>query len=147
MSTNEPEGGWPPPPPPPSQYAPGGQPPYGQPPYGQPYGQPYGGYGYEGYGPPQTEGMAVGALVCAIAAWVTCIPIAAIVALVLASSAQKKIAVSGGRLTGEGMVTATKWIAWVNLVLWALMVGLFVVLGVIGALAGDSNEFSLVSAG
>src|SRR5688500_1132444 len=133
-----------PPPPPPEQPPPpppGQQPPYGQQPYpqqgygqqqpygqqqqpygyGQPYGQPaYG--GYPAYGAPKTDGTAIAALVCAIASFVVCIPILAIVAIPLASSAQRKIAQSHGMLTGENLLTPARVIAWINLGLWALFV-------------------------
>lgn len=151
-----PSEGWqPPPPPPPAPYwqnPPHEQaaPPYGQaPPYGTPspaYGAPY---GYAGYAPPQTEGTAIGALIAAIGSWVICFPVIAIVALVLASSAKKKIAGSGGRLTGEGLVTASKWIAWINLGLWAAVIVFFIFAGIFGALSestGDADFQRLVVA-
>lgn len=136
-----------PPPPPPGPYGGAGQqpgpphgapnPPYGapNPPYGSPnppYGAPY---GYGGYAPPQTEGTAIGALIAAIGSWVICLPIAAIVALVLASTAKRKIAESGGRLTGEGLVTASKWVAWINLGFWAVGILFFVAALVFGGLS------------
>lgn len=142
------EGWQSPAPPPPADPGPYGQsPPHGQaaPPYGQapPYGTPspaHGApYGYTGYAPPQTEGMAIGALIAAIAAWVTCFPVA-IVALVLASSAKKKIAASGGRMTGEGLVTASKWIAWINLGLWAAVIVFFIFAAVFAALSGSTGD-------
>ena len=59
--------------------------------------------------------------------------------------ARRKIEGSGGALTGEGLVTAAKIISWVNIGLWGAGIALFVVLGIIGALASDSSdEFSLV---
>jgi hypothetical protein len=125
MSSND---SWPPPPPPPD---PPQQPPtygYAQPEYGQPPQQPpqYG-YGYSPYPQQQQEGTAVAALIAAIVSWVACPVIPAIVALVLASQARQKIAASGGRLTGEGLVTAAKWIAWIHLGL-VLAATLFIVL-------------------
>lgn len=108
-------------------------PPYGNPPYGAPYV-------YGGYAPPQTEGTAIGALIAAIGSWVICLPIAAIVALVLASTAKRKIAESGGRLTGEGLVTASKWVAWINLGFWAVGILVFIAALVFGALAEPGSS-------
>jgi hypothetical protein len=164
--------GWEPPPPPPPPppygqppYEPPQQPPYGQQPgdgqpqqpgygYGQPqqpgygYGQPQPpAYGY-GYAPPQTEGTAVGALIASILAWVVCPLIPAIVALVLIPGARRKIDQSNGRLTGEGLLTAAKWIAWINVALWAVLIVGFIVLVIIGAATSTSTstDFSLGSA-
>jgi hypothetical protein len=147
-------GGAPPPPPPPSSY---GQPGYGQQPgYGppptpeqQPYGQPgYGqpGYGQQGYGQPgyaaapQTEGTATAALVIAIIGFFTCLwPIAAIVALVLANSATRRIEESGGRLGGLEQARWARIIAIVELVLTAVGV-LFIIIGL--AIGASSTGYS-----
>ena len=137
---------WSPPPPPPDPNQPPPPPPYQPPPYQQqpPQQQPYGGYGY-GYGyaaPPKTEGTAVGALVSAILAWTVCPVIPAVVALVLASSARQKIESSNGTLTGEGLVTAAKWVAIINLVMFGLMIVGFIFLIALGAvLDGGSSDF------
>ena len=168
-----PSDAWPPPPPPPppsygqSDPPPYSSPSYGQPPYGQqqqpqygqqpsygqqpPYGQPQYGqqppaYGYQPYGPPPTnEGSAVGALVASIVSWMICPIIPAIVALVMIPNAKRKIDSSGGRLTGEGLLTAAKWIAWSNIAIWGLMIIGFVLIGVIGAATStdSSSDFSL----
>ena len=98
---------------------------YGQqPPPG--WGTPPPGYGYPPYGyAPQTEGKAIGALVAAILSFVVCPVVPAIVALVLAGQASESIRSSGGRYTGEGYVTAAKWIAWIHLALAVLGVLFF----------------------
>jgi uncharacterized protein DUF4190 len=127
-------GQWPPP---------SGQPP-GQwpPPSGQPPPQPGYPAGYQpppqyGYAP-RTEGTAVGALVSAILSFVVCPVIPAIVALVLASTAKRNIAASGGALEGQGLVTAATVISWVNIGLSALVVVAIVLIAVLG----DSNSSS-----
>jgi hypothetical protein len=140
----EPFGGGAPPPPPPTPYGqPGGygqqQPGYGPPapeqPYGQPgYGQP--GYGQPGYGyaaGPQTEGTATAALVIAIAGFFICMPVGAIVALVLANSATKRIEESGGRLGGLEQARWARIIAIVELVLTAVLVVGFIILIAVSA--------------
>ena len=111
---------------------------YGQPgqQYGQQYGQLYGappqGYGapQAWHGPASTETKAIIALVCAIAAWVVLPVLPAIAALMLGKTARQEIARSGGRLTGDGLVTAAKVIAWANIVVSVLAV-VFIVLAVV----------------
>jgi hypothetical protein len=134
----------PPPPPPPAQgygqqdY---GQPGYGQPPYGtQPgYGQPpYGappGYGYPAG--PQNDSSATAALVIAIVGFFICAPVGAIVALVLANSAQKRIEASGGRLTGIEQARAARIIAIIELVL----TGIAILIGVIAIIASMGSRY------
>lgn len=164
MSDNDP--GAPPPPPsddpwrpPPPPYGQSDPPPYsapsyGQPPYGQQpqpqYGQPAYGqqppYGYQAYGtPPQTEGTAIGALIASILAWVFCPVIPAIVALVMIPGAKRKIESSGGRLTGEGLLTAAKWISWINLGFYVLLILGFLALVAVGVTTSSdtSSDFSL----
>jgi hypothetical protein len=130
MSTNEPptppppppgpEWGQPPPQPPPGP--PGQQPGWGPPPQPPPYGpgpQPGYGYAYGGYAP-QTESLAVVALVLAIASFVVCPLVPAVAALIVASNAMRAIETSGGKKTGEGLVQAARIISWINLGLCAL---------------------------
>ena len=107
-----------------------GQSGYGQSGYGQAgYGQS--GYGQAGYGQAQeTASRAIVVLVCAIASFVVVPFIPAVVALALAGGAQQQIALSGGRLTGEGLVRAGRIVAWINVGLTAL-----VVVGIIGLIA------------
>lgn len=135
---------WGAPPPPPGF---GDSSPYGNPPgYGTPQGwgtppgygaapgygpPPYGGY----YGAPQTEGKAIGALICAIGAWVVCPLVLAVIALILASQSSRDIRNSGGRLGGEGMNTAARVIAWINIAL----AGLFLLFVFAGAIASTSS--------
>jgi hypothetical protein len=129
------------PPPPPGGDDPyGQQPSYGTPPppppgYGQPYGQPY---GYGGYAAPETESMAIIALVLAIGSFVVCPVIPAIVALVLANNADASIQASGGRKTGEGLTKAARIVSWVNIGL--VLAGLvFVILIAVLAAASSSS--------
>ena len=106
---------------PPPNYAPGG--------YGQPgYGPPPPGWGEPGHrqGPQRTDSKAIIALVLACASFILFPLIPAIVALVLASSAKRDIAASGGRLGGEGLVTAAKVISWINIGLSVLFVVILV---------------------
>lgn len=112
-----PPGGWGPPPgpPPPGGWAAAPPPPA--------YG-----YGYA-YAGPETESTAIIALVLSIAAWVACPIIPAIAALIVGGNAKTNIQSSGGRKTGEGLVTAANIISWIHLGLWAAgLVLLFVIL-------------------
>jgi hypothetical protein len=106
--------GYPPPP-----Y--GGQAPYGQQPgYGPPYSAPPGaGYGYPQA--PPTDSSATAALVIAIIGFFICPPVGAIVALVLANSAQKRIEASNGQLGGLEMAKAARIIAIIELALTAVL--------------------------
>ena len=114
---------WPQVPPPPASdpvqpgYGPvqPGQAGYGQPGYGPPPG-----YGYPPG--PQTDSSATAALVIAVVGFFICAPVGAIVALVLANSAEKRIQESGGRLTGLDQARAARIIAIVELVLTALLI-------------------------
>jgi hypothetical protein len=69
-----------------------------------------------------SDGIAVVALVCAILSWLVLPVVLAVVALVLARSAERTIASSSGLKTGDGLVTATRWIAWTHL----LVVGMII---------------------
>jgi len=95
----------------PGQYS--GQPSYGQPSYGQPQ---------VWHGPAQTESKAIIALVCAIASWVVFPLLPAIAAIMIGKTARREIAASGGRLSGDGLVTASNVIAWANVVVSVLVV-------------------------
>jgi hypothetical protein len=119
--------------------------------YGQQPTWPSSNYGYgpapHGYGPPpaagslplpqgfqvppQTDGTAIAVLVLAICSFVVFPVVPAIVALVLAPSAERDIAAAGGRLTGEGLVRAGRVVAWIHLALCAVaVVGVIALLGV-----------------
>jgi hypothetical protein len=113
--------------PPPPGY---GQPGYGQPPYGAPPGY---GYGYPAG--PQNDSTATAALVIAVVGFFICPPVGAIVALVLANSAQKRIEDSGGRLTGIEQARAARIIAIIELVLTgiAILGGVIAIIASMGA--------------
>lgn len=124
---------WPPSPPPPPGY---GAPPYGYPPP----------YGYQPPWPqPQTEGTAITALVLAVASFVVFGfgVVMAIVSLALIPSSKRKIESSGGRLTGEGLLTAAKITSWVNIGLTVLGAVFFVIFFIFVA-AVEDEELSLL---
>jgi preprotein translocase subunit SecG len=124
-------------PPPPPAY--GQQPGYGAPPgWGAQPPQYGGGYG-GGYGAPQTDGKAIGALVAAIASFVICPFVPAVVALILVSQSKHAIAASGGRLGGEGMLTAAKIVAWINIALCVLFFLVLLALGLAGAHSASTS--------
>ena len=74
-----------------------------------------------------TEGLAIAALVCAIASFVLFPLVPAVIALVLAGRASRSIDASGGQRGGAGLVTAARVLSWINLALWGV--------GVLGILA------------
>ena len=107
---------------PPSSYGPP-PPGYGQPGYGPPpgYGAPAG-YGYGYPAGPQTESTATAALIIAIVGIFICMPVGAVVALVMANSAEKRIQASEGRLTGLELTRAARIISIVELVLTGVLI-------------------------
>jgi hypothetical protein len=89
------------------------------------------------YGPfPKTSNNAIVALVLSIVAWVVCPIIPAIIALVFANKADKEIVVSNGWVTGAGLVTASKIVAWINIGLYAALIGIGVLVLVVAAVGG-----------
>ena len=89
---------------------------------------------------PKTSSNAIVALVLAVAAWVVCPIVPAIVSLVFASMASKEITASGDQLQGRGMVTAAKIVSWINIGFYAalIVIGAFVL--VILAIAGGMDN-------
>jgi hypothetical protein len=69
---------------------------------------------------PQTDPSAILALSLAILAWLACPVFAAIAALMIAGGSKAKIEVSGGQYTGLGLVTATRWVAWIHIGLMSI---------------------------
>jgi uncharacterized protein DUF4190 len=94
------------------------------------------------YGAAPTDGNATGALVCSILSFVVCPVVLAIVGLVLASSAKKKIAASGGAIGGEGLANAATVISIINLALSALIFFGVIAISFLGKSA--SSKFSIV---
>jgi hypothetical protein len=88
---------------------------------------------------PPTSSNAIIAFVLSIVSWAVCPIVPAIVALVLAASAQREIAAGQGRVQGGGLVTAAKIISWINIGFWAAIVvigGFFLALAVVAGAAG-----------
>ena len=107
--------------------------------YAPAYGAP--GYGYAPQAPAApTSSNAVIALILAVVSWAFCPIISAIVALIFAHQASKEIEASGGRVQGRGLVTAARWVAWINIGLFAAMIliGGFVLLLI--AIAGGMSS-------
>jgi hypothetical protein len=89
------------------------------------------------YGPfPRTSNSAVVALILSIVSWVICPVIPAIIALVFASRADKEIAVSNGWVTGGGLVTASKIVAWINIGLYAALIAIGLLVLIVAAAGG-----------
>lgn len=84
---------------------------------------------------PPTEPLAIWALLCAIGSWVLFPVVLAIVALVLARQADQSIVAAAGWKQGKGLITAARVIAWIHLVLVALVV-LFVIAFFVGLAIG-----------
>lgn len=84
-----------------------------------------------------TSSNAIIALVLAIASWVSCPIVLAIVGLVFASKADREIAAGAGRVGGAGLSTAAKVVAWINIGVWLafLVVGVFILM--LAAISGS----------
>lgn len=81
-------------------------PPYGPPSFGPP---PY------GYGPMRsTNGKAIAALVCSLAAFVVC-PLTSVAAVILAPQAKREIAAEPDRYDGVGLAVAGQIIGWIGI--------------------------------
>ena len=75
-----------------------------------------------------------------LASFMLCPVILAIVGLVLAGQSDRAIATSGGWLEGRTLNRATRWIAWINIVLSIVAVLGLVVLMVVLFSAGTTLE-------
>jgi cytochrome c biogenesis protein CcdA len=97
---------------------------------------PHAPYPPAAYGAPQTSTSAIAALVLAVLSWIVMPLIPAVVAMILARNAREEIAASGGRVTGEGLASAARIVAWANIALCvAAVLTVIIVLGMIGAFA------------
>ena len=135
--------GYPPPPPPPPHPSYPPQQPWGQQPHQPGYPYPPGGPGFQ---PPQTDGLALGAMVVGIVSLVlTCGYgvglLGSPVALVLGRISMKRIDRSGGRLGGRGMAQAGFILGIIGTVLLVLALIAVVVVIVIAVNGGfDDNS-------
>jgi hypothetical protein len=59
--------------------------------------------------------------VCAVGSWILLPVILSVIALVLAGRAEQAIEADASA-TGSGLVTAARWVAWINLLLVAMVV-------------------------
>ena len=136
------------PPPPPGGFPPagggpgfgGGPPRFGP---GGPGGFGPGPGGFGGGPRHETSGKATTALVLGILGIVACPLICSVLAIVFGVQAKGEIDRSGGYLSGRGLAQAGFALGWIGLALW----GIFVVLIIIGVLAGDdtsSTDFSML---
>jgi len=75
-----------------------------------------------------TSGYAIAAFILSVVSWVVCPVICAIVALVLASAANKEIREAGRG--GAGLTTAARIIAWVHLGVAAATILILVIVGI-----------------
>lgn len=124
VPSSYPAAGWPPPP----NYPPG----YPPVPPGYPATYPPS---------PPTSSSAIVALVLAIAAWLVCPVIPAVVALVFASRATREIRASGGALRGGELTLAAKLVAWINIGFFLLVLfilGSITLVAVLASMAGST---------
>lgn len=81
---------------------------------------------------PKTSNNAVVALVLAIGSFLICPIILSVAALIVANSAKREIQASQGWVTGDGMVTAAKVIAWINIALTIVAIAVVVIIAALG---------------
>jgi Domain of unknown function (DUF4190) len=116
---------------------------------GQPSQQPQGGGGTPGWqqtadgqwvqtGAAASSGKSTAALVLGILGLVFCPLICSVLALVFGYQSRREIDASGGRMSGRGNATAGIVLGWIGVALTAI----FIVLIIIGVLAGDSGSTS-----
>lgn len=82
------------------------------------------------------------ALVFSILAWTTCPIVLAIPALIFAGQAKREIEASNGWVTGEGFVTASRVMSWLNLALVGLFALFFIAVFVIAIIFGETSTMS-----
>ena len=121
-------------------YAPAPPPGYGPPPGG--YGAYPSGYGYSAPVAPRTDGTAIAALVLAICSFMVCPIVPAVIALAMVPGSRRTIYASGGAVSGLGLLTATKIIAWINIGLGLLAVVGIVVIAIVSAATSTSNAMA-----
>ena len=85
---------------------------------------------------PTSSGKATASLVLGILGLVFCPLVCSVLALVFGYQSRREIDASGGRISGRGSATAGIVLGWVGLVITLL----FILLIVIGVLAGDSTS-------
>lgn len=89
---------------------------------------------------PQTSSSAIVALVLAIASWVVCPLILAIIALVFASKADREIASAGGAMQGGGLSTAAKILSWINIGIYVAILVVMAIILLIVVIAGAWSQ-------
>ena len=89
---------------------------------------------------PQTSSSAIVALVLAIASWVVCPLILAIIALVFASKADREIASAGGAMQGGGLSTAAKVLSWINIGIYIAFIVVIVIILIVVVIAGAWSQ-------
>ena len=85
-----------------------------------------------------SSGRATAALVLGILGLVFCPLICSVLALVFGYQSRREIDASGGRMSGRGNATAGIVLGWIGVTLTAI----FIVLIIIGVLAGDTTSTS-----
>jgi hypothetical protein len=88
----------------------------------------------------QTSTNAIVALVLAVASWLICPIVPAIVALVFASKATKELRASGGAMQGAGLVLGAQITAWINIGLYAALIVFFGLFFLVALVAGAASS-------
>lgn len=89
---------------------------------------------------PQQNSSALIGLILAAVSWASCPIVLAIVGLVLANKGDKEIKASNGWQTGESLVKAARWLAWLNIIIYGLLFVGYIVFFVVLAATGSFDS-------
>jgi TctA family transporter len=73
--------------------------------------------------------------VLSLVSWAVCPVIPAVIALVLANSAERAIREGAPMVEGRGLVTATRWISWINIGVWGATLAFFLIIILFSAIS------------
>jgi hypothetical protein len=71
-----------------------------------------------------------------LVAWTVCPVVPAVIALVLANNAERTIRAGAPMVEGQGLVTAARWISWINIAVWGLGAAFFLIIFLLAAVNG-----------
>jgi hypothetical protein len=97
---------------------------------GGPYAPPAYGYGYNPYGYPSTNGMAIASLILSAVGWIVCI--GPILGVIFGFIALSQIRQSQGRQAGSGLAKA-------GIIVGFAVIALFIVLVIVSRNSNSSN--------
>jgi hypothetical protein len=82
--------------------------------------------------------------VLAICSFMVCPFIPAVIALAMVPGSRRTIYASGGSVSGLGVLTATKIIAWINIGLGVVVLGGIILIAIVSSASDTSNALARV---